>query len=175
MSKNTDLLNVKLFLSGHVDILFIETCLDNMPSRSLCGRWLPKKDRRMIELFYLNTIEQLFLFVEQLDQLEVCLPNSRLLTWIPKLAVFQNLRWNSNIITIVVHTSLYSNTQSIFIKISITGSQNNSSHSQLESEYVSERVLQRPNSFCSSLVSSSNLNFFLRLMVSYLKSNGHLD
>ena len=29
-----------------------------------------------IEMFYLNTIEQLFLFVEQLDQLEVCLPSS---------------------------------------------------------------------------------------------------
>ena len=32
-----------------------------------------------VEMFYLNTIEQLFLFVEQLDQLEVCIP-SRLLT-----------------------------------------------------------------------------------------------
>ena len=41
---------------------------------------------------------QLVLFVEQLDQLEVCLPYSRLLTGIPIpiLAVFQNLRWNSN-------------------------------------------------------------------------------
>ena len=47
-------------------------------------------------MFYLNTIEQLFLFVEQLDQLEVCLPYSRLLAGIPILAVFQNLRWNSN-------------------------------------------------------------------------------
>ena len=47
-------------------------------------------------MFYLNTIEQLFLFVEQLDQLEVCLPYSRLLTGIPILAVFQNLRWNTN-------------------------------------------------------------------------------
>ena len=47
-------------------------------------------------MFYLNTIEQLFLFVEQLFQLEVCLPYSRLLAGIPKLAVFQNLRWNSN-------------------------------------------------------------------------------
>ena len=45
-----------------------------------------------IEMFYLNTIVQLFLFVEQLDQLEVCL----LLTGIQILAVFQNLRWNSN-------------------------------------------------------------------------------
>ena len=51
-------------------------------------------------MFYLNTLEQLF-FVEQLDQLEVCLPFSRLLTGIPILAVFQNLRWNSN------KTSLY--------------------------------------------------------------------
>ena len=49
-----------------------------------------------IEMFYLNTIGQLFLSVEQLDQLEVCLPYSRLLTGIPILAVFQNLRWNSN-------------------------------------------------------------------------------
>ena len=40
-------------------------------------------------------------FVEQLDQLEVCLPFSRLLTGIPILAVFQNSRWNSN------KTSLY--------------------------------------------------------------------
>ena len=47
-------------------------------------------------MFYLNTIKQLFLFVEQLDQLEVCLPYSRLLTGMPILAVFQNLRWNSN-------------------------------------------------------------------------------
>ena len=47
-------------------------------------------------MFYLNVIKQLFLFVEQLDQLEVCLPYSRLLTGIPMLAVFQNLRWNSN-------------------------------------------------------------------------------
>ena len=47
-------------------------------------------------MFYLNTIEQLFLFVEQLDQLKVCLPYSRLLIGIPILAVFQNFRWNSN-------------------------------------------------------------------------------
>jgi len=36
------------------------------------------------------------LFVEQIDQLEVCLPNSRLVAGIPILVVFQNLRWNSN-------------------------------------------------------------------------------
>ena len=47
-------------------------------------------------MFYLNTIEQLFLLVEQLDQLEVCLPYSRLPAGIPILTVFQNLRWNSN-------------------------------------------------------------------------------
>ena len=47
-------------------------------------------------MFYLNTIEHLFLLVEQLDQLEVCLPYSRLLAGISILAVFQNLRWNSN-------------------------------------------------------------------------------
>ena len=49
-----------------------------------------------LEMFYLNTIEQLFLFVEQLDQLEVCLTHSSLLAGIPILAVFQNLRWYSN-------------------------------------------------------------------------------
>ena len=47
-------------------------------------------------MLYLNTIEQLFLFIEQFDQLEVCLPYSRLLTGIPILVGFQNLRWNSN-------------------------------------------------------------------------------
>ena len=47
-------------------------------------------------MFYLNTIVQSFLFVEWLDQLEVCLPYSRLLTGIPILVVFQNLGWNSN-------------------------------------------------------------------------------
>ena len=52
-------------------------------------------------MFYLNTIEQLFLLVEQLDQLEVCLHYSRLLAGIPMLAVFKNLSWNSN------KTSLY--------------------------------------------------------------------
>ena len=31
-------------------------------------------DEKDLEMFYLNTIEQLFLFVEQLDQLEVYLP-----------------------------------------------------------------------------------------------------
>ena len=46
----------------------------------------------------MNTIEPLalFLFDEQFDQLEVCLPYRRLLTGIPIVAVFQNLRWNSN-------------------------------------------------------------------------------
>ena len=31
-----------------------------------------------IEIFYLNTIKRLFLFVEHLDQLQICLPYSRL-------------------------------------------------------------------------------------------------
>ena len=31
----------------------------------------------VVEMFYLNTINHLFLFVEQLDQLKVCLPYSR--------------------------------------------------------------------------------------------------
>ena len=39
-------------------------------------------------MFYLNTIKQLFLFVEQLDQLEVCLPYSTYNTGaIPKFKV----------------------------------------------------------------------------------------
>ena len=39
--------------------------------------------------------------VEQLGQLEVCLPYSRLLAGIPILSVFQNLRWNSNKTTLM--------------------------------------------------------------------------
>ena len=64
----------------------------------------------IIKMFYLNTIEQLILFVEQLDQLEICLPFSRLLTGIPILAVLQNLRWNSNktsLIFLVLWSSIY--------------------------------------------------------------------
>ena len=53
-----------------------------------------------VEMFNLNTIEQLFLFVEQLDQLEVCLPYCRLLAGIPILVVFRNLGWNSNKISL---------------------------------------------------------------------------
>ena len=51
---------------------------------------------RWIEKFYLNTIKQMFFLVEQIDQLGICLPFSKLLTGILILAVFQNLRWNSN-------------------------------------------------------------------------------
>ena len=50
----------------------------------------------LVVMFYWNTIEQFFLFVEQIGQLEVCLPYRRLLTGIPILAVFQNLRWNAD-------------------------------------------------------------------------------
>ena len=79
-------------------------------------------------MFYLNTIEQLFLFVEQLDQLEVCLPHSRLLSGIPILMVLQNLRWNSNKTTLnFLHIELgvvqikiihYIITRSIHLKMS---------------------------------------------------------
>ena len=57
-----------------------------------------------VEMFYLNTIEQLLIFVEHLDQLEVCLPYSSLLTGIAIQAVFQNLRWNSNKTTLLQKT-----------------------------------------------------------------------
>ena len=60
-------------------------------------------------MFYLNVIEQLFLFVEQLDQLEVCLPYSRLLAGKPILVVFQNLRWNSNKTSLLLVNSLKTN------------------------------------------------------------------
>ena len=60
-------------------------------------------------MFYLNTIDQLFLFVEQLDQLEVCLPYSRLLNGIQILVVFQNLWWNSNKTTLVQNLEHISN------------------------------------------------------------------
>ena len=46
----------------------------------------PTRKYSSIEIFYLNTIKQLFLFVEQLDQLEA---------GITILALFL-LRWNSN-------------------------------------------------------------------------------
>ena len=73
-------------------------------------RVFPKNSVNKIEMFYLNTIEQLFLFVEHLFQLKVCLPG--LLAGIPILAVFKNLRWNSNktslIVTIILFFTLYS-------------------------------------------------------------------
>ena len=47
-------------------------------------------------MLYLNTIEQVFCSVEQLNQLEVCLTYSRLLAGIQILAVYRNLGWNSN-------------------------------------------------------------------------------
>ena len=56
----------------------------------------PSGNYLYLEMFYLNTIEQVFLLVEQLNQLVVCITYSRLLTGIPIMAVFQNLRWNSN-------------------------------------------------------------------------------
>ena len=64
-------------------------------------------NKLFIEMLHLNTIEQLLLYVEQLYQLKICLPYSRLLTWIPILAVFQNLRWNSNKISLKLFTGTY--------------------------------------------------------------------
>ena len=46
-------------------------------------------------MFYLNTIEQMFKFVELKGQLEVCLPCIRRLTRVPMLAVFQTLWWSN--------------------------------------------------------------------------------
>ena len=62
-------------------------------------------------MFHLNTIKQLIHFV---DHLEVCLPHSRLLTGIPLLVVFKNLRWNSNI------KHLYTLLESLIFTISST-------------------------------------------------------
>ena len=70
----------------------------NKNANTKLGTWTrrPVLIWKDLEMFYLNTIEQLFLFVEQVDQLEDCLPYSRLLPGILILVVFQNLRWNSN-------------------------------------------------------------------------------
>ena len=77
------------------DINFL-TYYWSIPTDSLLKVNLRVNAAQDVEMFCLNTIEQLFLFAEQLDQLEVCLAYSRLLAGIPILAVFQNLRWNSN-------------------------------------------------------------------------------
>ena len=58
--------------------------------------WVLVMDVSYIEMFYLNTIEKLFIIVEQLNQLEVCQTYHRLLNGILIRAVSQNLRWNSN-------------------------------------------------------------------------------
>ena len=58
-----------------------------MKNGKMLSRLIAKQE--LLEMFYLNTIEQLFLFVVQLVHLEVCLPFSTLLSGIPKLAVFQ--------------------------------------------------------------------------------------
>ena len=92
----------------------ITSCIGYQLGKSKTRTWgkvffFPRRSSKTIleklEMFYLNTIEQLFLFVEQLYQLEVCLPYCRLLTGIPILAVFQNLRWNSNKISLWMITS----------------------------------------------------------------------
>ena len=54
---------------------------------------------------YLNTIEQFFLLVEHLDQFEVCLPYSRLLTGILILAVFKvEFKENISILLLIIGT-----------------------------------------------------------------------
>ena len=63
-------------------------------------------------MFYLNTIEEFL--VEQFDQGEVCLTYSRLLTGIPILAVFKNLRWNSNKTSLVTLGNICFNQESPF-------------------------------------------------------------
>ena len=50
-----------------------------------------------IEMFYLNSTLNFGIPPVLVFQLEVCLPYSRLLAGIQILAVFPNLRWNSNI------------------------------------------------------------------------------
>ena len=54
------------------------------------------KTELLCRTIVIDTLVLRFLFVEQLDQFEVCLPYSRLLTGIPILVVFCNLRGNSN-------------------------------------------------------------------------------
>ena len=43
-----------------------------------------------------NKMQNIIQILTLILPVEVCLPYSRLLTGIPMLAVFQNLRWNSN-------------------------------------------------------------------------------
>ena len=76
--------------------LFLAVCCYPKTKSSLDCIYISQNSEFDIEMFYLNTIEQLFHLVEQLDQLEVCLPYSRLIAGIPILAEFQNLRLNSN-------------------------------------------------------------------------------
>ena len=53
-------------------------------NRNLQGRWM-----KLVRVIFMDD------HIPK-DHLEVCLPYSRLLAGIPILAVFQNLRWNSN-------------------------------------------------------------------------------
>ena len=84
-------------------------------------------------MLYLNTIELFFLFVEQLDQLELCLPYCRLLTGILILAVFQNLRWNSN------KTSLYA----VHFVVSFRGEQHPNLHALVELPSVDATIFMQ--------------------------------
>ena len=55
--------------------------------------------KKELELFNLNTIDQLSQFVGLKDQIEVRLPCSRPLSGIPILAIFQNLKCSNNKMT----------------------------------------------------------------------------
>ena len=57
-------------------------------------------------MFYLNAIEQLFLFVEQLEQLEACLPFSRLLTGLTARPKGTTARWHSNKTSLIMLKTL---------------------------------------------------------------------
>ena len=83
--------NINCLLNKILEI-FIKWTVDILSMSSYLLKhifWFNQRLKLDVEMFYLNTIEQL-------DQLEVCLPNSRLLDGIPTMVVFQNLRWNSN-------------------------------------------------------------------------------
>ena len=100
-------------------------------------------------MFYWNTIEQLFLFVEQLYQLEVCLLYNRLLTGITIVAVFQNLKWNSNKTSLIYYPNQEESCNRTLIPIGGSwflclhqqqkaGDSNDKSHLRLEIRFYDE-------------------------------------
>ena len=83
---------IKMILFDYANKYFILNHLSFL-GQPLCNLTLKPHIYIYLEMFYLNTIKQLFLFVEQLDHLVVCLPYSRLLTGITILAVFQKVEF----------------------------------------------------------------------------------